>query len=271
MARTADDEQLLSSVDSGIATITFNNPHRGNALSNHAFGRQLPDLIASLNESDDVRVIMFTGTGSAFCGGTELDADGFGHTEPSQTRALIERVNRTTTLLRYGDKPSIAVVNGVAIGAGVGLAAACDMRIAAPGARFRLPYVRLGLSPDVGLLATLPEIVGVPLAVDLVLTGRWVDADEALRIGLVNEVTDDPLATALDRAGRIVQSSPAAVAASRRILKDSAGRGFARVVLEDEPTVHAQLLHADDQDRYFTSYLSSVGLRRRPDGTITRA
>lgn len=271
MARTADDEQLLLGVEDGVATVTFNNPHRHNALSNRAFAHDLPDLLTSLQGREDVRVILFTGAGSAFCGGTELDADGFTHTEAAQTRALIDKVNRTANLLHHGDTPSIAVVNGAAIGGGVGLAAACDLRIAAPDAGFRLPYVRLGLTPDVGLLWTLPAIVGVALATDLVLTGRWLDAGEAQRVGLVNRVTDDPMALAREWAGEIVRSSPRAVALSRRIIQDAARRGFAQVVLQDEPAAHAELLHADDHDQYFTSYLASVGLRRRADGTIGRA
>lgn len=271
MSRTADDEQLLLEVTDAVATVTFNNPHRANAMSNRAFAEDLPAMIAGLQARDDVRCILFAGAGGAFCGGTELDADGFFHEDPAETRALIDRVNRTTSLLHHGSIPSIAIVEGVAIGGGVGLAAACDMRIAGPTARFRLPYVRLGLSPDVGLLWTLPSIVGVPVATDLALTGRWMGADEALRAGLVNQVVDDPLALARQWAGQIAESSPKAVAWTREIIRDAATRGFSQVVLQDEAVAHAALLHDPEHDRYFTGYLATVGLQRMPDGRIARA
>jgi enoyl-CoA hydratase/carnithine racemase len=271
MSRTADDQQLLLDVSDGVATITFNNPHRHNALSNQAFGEDLPAMIAALQAREDVRVILFTGADGAFCGGTELDADGFFDDDPAETRALIDRVNRTVSLLHHGSIPSIAVVDGVAIGGGVGLATACDMRIATPRARFRLPYVRLGLSPDAGLLWTLPSIVGVPIATDLALTGRWLGAEEALRIGLVNQVVDDAAALAREWSAEIVASAPLAVALSREIIRDAPVRGFAQVVLQDEAVAHAQLLHHPDQDRYFLSYLASIGLQRNADGSIGKA
>ncbi|MET0930996.1 MAG: enoyl-CoA hydratase/isomerase family protein [Aeromicrobium sp.] len=270
MSDSASTAQLVVDVADGVAVVTLTNPHRHNALSNQTFGHDLPELVRALADRSDVRALVVTGAGHAFCAGSELDAEGFSRLDEAEVVDLVQRVNDLPMALRDLGKPSIAAVQGVAIGGGVGVAAACDLRVASPRARFRVPYVQLGLTPDVGLSHTLPAIIGVARALELVLTGRWLDADEALATGLVTILDEDPLRRAVSLAAAMAECSPGAVAAARGMIVRAPDRTMDETLLEHEPQQHARLLHADDRHTYFTRYLASIGLKLDAGGRIRR-
>ncbi|WP_164737282.1 enoyl-CoA hydratase/isomerase family protein [Georgenia sp. SYP-B2076] len=264
-------EQLIVEIDDGVAVITLNNPRRQNALSHLTFGDDLPRVTEELTGRADVRVIVITGADGTFCGGAELDSDGFSRSTEPETIALIERVNRFPALLRDAPVPSIAAIDGVAIGGGVGIAAACDLRVGSPTSRFRIPYVALGLTPDVGITVTLPQIVGTSRALDLVLTGRWMEASEAAAAGLLTVVDDDPVGRAMAMARAIADSSPLAVSRARDMIVNAGHRPMTEALFEHEPVSHASTLHAPDRMVHFRRYLTSVGLMLDADGRIRRA
>jgi 2-(1,2-epoxy-1,2-dihydrophenyl)acetyl-CoA isomerase len=179
---------LLEETSGGVRMLRLNRPAKKNALSD--------DLVQALVEGfdaaaadDDVRVIGLTGAGDAFCSGADLAgprpaADG----TPGRAR-MDDQVVRLVTSVRVDcEKPVIAGIGGIAIGAGLSLALCADMRIASSKARFHPGYARAGSSPDCGLSWTLPQAIGHERAMRFLLDQEMVDADEALALGLVGEV-----------------------------------------------------------------------------------
>ena len=186
---------VLSTRDDGhVRTIVLNRPEKKNALSNElAWG--IVTAVEQAAHDDDVWVIAITGTGDAFCSG--LDLGGGGEASPpltpqEQLMDDISWVGRFPLVLRQlCDKPVVAGINGVAAGAGLSLAMAADIRIGAQSLRLIAGYPRIGGSPDGGLTWTLPQAIGYEQAMRFLLENRTVDADEALRLGMVGEVVPD--------------------------------------------------------------------------------
>lgn len=205
-------------VDGAVATVRFNRPDRLNAMTSAMADEVLPALCREVAEDPSVRVLVLTGTGRAFCAGADLDARlpdvkaGAGLTRP---------VGGFAAAVWGVPKPVIAAVNGVAAGGGMSLACAADFRLVAASARFVPAFTRRGLMPDGGLTHTLPLLVGRSRAVELLLTGTAVDADEALRIGLADRVVaDDSLdAAAGELAARLAQGPPVALSFTKRALQ----------------------------------------------------
>jgi enoyl-CoA hydratase/carnithine racemase len=204
----ADDTHLrLERTGDGVAVLTLDNPDQRNAMSE----QMTTSWVAAIDELEadrSVRVVVVTGEGSAFCSG--------GNTSwiASRPEATVDELRdrmlpfyRAWLSIRRLEVPTIAAVNGAAIGAGLCLALACDIRYAAAGARLGVPFVQLGMHAGMGGTYLLPEAVGAAHARDLLLTGRVVDAEEALRLGLVSRVIEadafraEVLATARGVAG----------------------------------------------------------------------
>src|SRR5512139_1717085 len=185
-------DQLQFSIDDGIARIVLNRPERLNA-----FNFEMIDAwIAALERcrtDDAIKVVMVTGAGEAFCSGGDIVemGDRLQQTPEQRKNELFNRIERIPLALEDLDKPVIAVVNGVATGAGLDMALMCDIRYAAESARFAETYVKVGLVPGAGGAHFLPRLVGPAKALELFLTGEFLDADEALRIGIVNKVFPD--------------------------------------------------------------------------------
>ena len=157
-----------------IAEITLNRPEVDNII-NQQLAQEVEDVCCQINQDDDIYVVIITGAGDkAFCGGSELEQLDFKYS-PAAAIASI-------------DRPVIAVINGDALGQGLELALSCDIRLASNRARFGLPQVALGLIPTDGGTQRLPRIIGKTKALELILTGEVIDAEEALKIGLVNKV-----------------------------------------------------------------------------------
>lgn len=204
---------LTFNVADRIATITVNRPDKLNAL-NAAVIAELERVVAEVRRRDDVAGVIVTGTGRAFVAGADIG-------ELAQLRTLAARRQARYAQGIFRDlerlpKPVIAAVNGFALGGGCELAMACHVRIAAEGAKFGQPEVKLGLCAGYGGTQRLARLVGRGRALQLLLTGETIDAPEALRIGLVNKVVpgDALLATATDMLRQMIANAPLALAAS---------------------------------------------------------
>ena len=174
-----------------ITVLTLDRPEKLNALS-YELVEQLHEALDALAADNTCRVVVLTGAGRGFCSGLDLSApnpaEAGGGTEfPRSGMRWQERIADLTAKLHRLRQPVIAAVNGVAYGGGLGIALACDLRIAGPTARFCTQFIKLGLGGcDIGVSYTLPRLIGAGPAFDLILTARAVDADEALRLGLVS-------------------------------------------------------------------------------------
>ncbi len=208
-----------------IAVLTLNRPDKLNAL-NYDLVEDLHATLAELNANNDCRVVVLTGAGRGFCSGLDLtdpspEAAGGGTEFPRSGMRWQERIADLTARLHRLRQPVIAAVNGVAYGGGMGIALACDIRIAAQSARFCTQFIKLGLGGcDIGVSYTLPRIVGAGPAFDLILTARAVDADEALRLGMVSRVTadDEVLDTALSIAETLCGYGKFGVESTKQVL-----------------------------------------------------
>jgi enoyl-CoA hydratase/carnithine racemase len=178
-----------------IAVLTLNRPEKLNALS-HELVEDVHAALDALAVDNTCRVVVLTGAGRGFCSGLDLTApnpaEAGGGTEfPRSGMRWQERIADLTAKIHRLRQPVIAAVNGPAYGGGLGIVAACDIRVASPSARFCTQFIKLGLGGcDIGVSYTLPRIIGSGAAFDMILTARTVDADEALRLGLVSRIAD---------------------------------------------------------------------------------
>src|SRR3954469_3303814 len=201
----------------GVALITLDNPDMRNAMSDEMTSSWVT-AIDALAADPSLRAVVVTGEGSAFCSGGNTS---WIASEPDATvddlRSRMLPFYRAWLSIRSLEVPTIAALNGAAIGAGLCLALACDLRYAATGAKLGVPFVKLGMHAGMGGTYLLPEVVGEAQARDLLLTGRVVDADEALRIGLVSRVLDP--ATFLDDVLEIAVGIAATAPIASRLTK----------------------------------------------------
>jgi 2-(1,2-epoxy-1,2-dihydrophenyl)acetyl-CoA isomerase len=184
------NEEILFTKDDGIATITLNRPERKNAFTMSMID-QWSAVLEEWRQDTEVKVIVLTGAGDAFCSGVDFSATKTQQTEdgPFERKSVLwDKIHRIPLTLEDTDKPVIAALNGVAVGAGLDMALMCDLRFASEAARLSEGYVRVGLVPGDGGAYYLPRLVGVAKALELLWTGDFVDAQEAQRIGMVNRV-----------------------------------------------------------------------------------
>ncbi len=185
-------ENILFEKDDGVATIALNRPEMLNAF-NGALQTEIYDVLTEAAEDDGVRCIVLRGEGRGFSAGADLaELTEKGGGEGLDLREYLRRTySRLMTRMTKIEKPIIASLHGPVYGAGLGLALACDLRIAAESAKFSVAFVRIGLMPDAGVSFFLPRVVGLGRAMEMSMLGEAVDANEAYRIGLVNKVVPD--------------------------------------------------------------------------------
>jgi enoyl-CoA hydratase len=204
--------------EDGVAVLTVNRPDALNALDSATL-TELRDRLGELAKDADVRVVVLTGAGDrAFVAGADIKyMSGLGVDEAREWGALGQEAG---SLLETMPKPTIAAINGFALGGGCELALACDFRYAAQTAKLGQPEVNLGIIPGWGGTQRLARAVGIGIAKELVLTGRMVDADEAERIGLVNAVYEpgELMAKTVETARALAAKGPLALAAAKRAL-----------------------------------------------------
>jgi len=223
-ASTATDE-LLYAVEDGIATITLNRPDRLNAFT----PGMLDAWVAAYEESqrrDDVRCIVLTGAGRGFCTGGDVKAMGEGgpNTPLAARKRIWEEIQAVPKAVAKLDKPIVAAINGVATGGGLDYAMMCDVIVAAESARMAETYSKLGLIPGGGGCWYMPRLVGRGKALELLWTADFVDAKEALRIGLVHHVWPDDvfMEKTYELARKIADAAPLSV----RFIKRTVDQGL---------------------------------------------
>ena len=210
-------------LDGPVALVTLARPGHLNAL-NVQLVDELGSVLESLRGRAGVRAVVLTGAGRAFCAGADIKE--FGLLDgPVEFRDFIVRLQDVNRAIELQPLPVVAAVNGIAFGGGLELALACDLRVADPRASFGVPEIKLALLPGAGGTQRLPRLVPAAMARQMLLTGDPIDALEAHRIGLVNEIAPESRsverATAL--AATLARRPPLAVAGCRRLLDRSAG------------------------------------------------
>lgn len=228
-------ETILFEKENGVATITLNRPQALNAFTPQ-MNSDLFDALRDAERDEETRCILITGAGRAFCAGQDLK-DRSREQRGSLGQSLRERYNPIILRIRGMEKIVVASVNGVAAGAGCNLALACDLRIASEEARFIQAFVRVGLAPDCGGSFFLPRLIGLSKAMELLLLGEPLEADEALRIGLVSKVVP---AKSLAQSARELAEKIARGPRSTGLIKRAVNRNL-KVELENQLEYEAQL------------------------------
>ncbi len=246
-------ETILVDRRDRVAIITINRPEKRNALNiqTRAEGAAILD---ELREDDSIRVVIFTGAGDkAFIAGADI-AEFAGRTALQQRAIMLERglFNAIDTF----PKPVIAMVNGYCLGGGCELALACDIRIASDNASFGQPEINLGIIPGGGGTQRLPRLVGEGKAMEMVLTGEIINAQEAFRWGLVNQVVpaDHLEAKTMEIANRIAEKSPIALRLAKEAVK-LASRSSLDEGLRREVDVFALCFSSEDKDEGVKAFL----------------
>ena len=205
-------DDIASETDRGIATITLDRPDVYNAFREQTIA-ELNVALREAIDDDGVYVIVLTGAGEAFCAGADVTEmpDWSGEMSKEDYAGYLRGVQNVVRQLRASEKPSIAAVSGPAIGAGCDFALACDLRIAGEDATFREGFVRVGLVPGDGGGWLLPRLIGESKAKEYLLTGRDIDADDAVDLGLAVEIANDPLESSHDLADELLDLPALAV------------------------------------------------------------
>ena len=217
-------EELLYGVEGAVATVTLNAPQRMNTISGPML-KQLTEALVSANEDKAVRVVILTGTGRAFCAGLNLEAQSKGTDNLSvgsgATPTNIDLRNTPPPVLHAMDKPVIAALNGSAAGYGLDLALGADIRVMAQSAKLAASYVRRGVLPESGGTWYLPRLLGWAKAAEIIFTGRTLDAEQSLALGLVNSIVPDAevMGAARTLALEIAANAPLAVQAAKRMMR----------------------------------------------------
>ncbi|EKZ96051.1 MULTISPECIES: enoyl-CoA hydratase/isomerase family protein [Cupriavidus] len=227
-----EEDGLLVEISDGVATLTLNRPKQKNAL-NGSMRDGLCDAVQRIRADRSVRAVVLRGAGEDFCSGGDIRA--MNVTEADAGRARMDDMHGWIAMLVDLDRPVVAAVDGVAYGAGFSIALLADFIVASPRARFCMPFMKVGLVPDCGALYTLPRVVGMAKARELVFSAREIGAEEARQIGAVFEIVpQDKLHARADELARgLAGASPAAFAMAKRALNQSLGSDV-RAMLEME-------------------------------------
>jgi enoyl-CoA hydratase len=212
------EEAVLTEADGGVLLITLNRPDQRNAV-NAALANGVAAALDRLDDDDDLQAGILTGAGKGFSAGMDLKAFVAGES------AFVERRGFAGIVQRPPRKPLIAAVEGFAVAGGFEIALACDLIVAARGARFGIPEVKRSLVAAAGALLRLPRRIPYHLAMEMALTGDPISAERAAEIGLVNRLTEpgEAVAGARELAAAIAANGPLALAASKRILVEAPG------------------------------------------------
>ncbi|MCS6883854.1 MAG: enoyl-CoA hydratase [Acidobacteriota bacterium] len=253
---------VLTEREDKLLRITLNRPQKLNAL----FANMRELLLDALEEAasdDGVQLVVITGAGRAFCAGGDVsymaelrrcgDVEGF--------KRLLELGRRIVIRIRTLPKPVVAVINGVAAGAGLSLALACDLRIASQEASFAQSFVKLGLHPDWGSSLLLPQLVGTSTACRLIFTGEVIDAYEALKLRLVDAVypAEDLPQAVTSLSQKLLQAAPRSVALAKRSIYAATGAEL-EAALDREEKAQLECFLSDDAQEGIEAFLE----RRRP-------
>ena len=229
----AEAAEVLYAKADHIATITLNRPERMNTISGPML-RQLTERLLEADADKDVRVVILTGTGRAFCAGLDLteitrpNSTAGGITTGASNAVDLDLRNTPPTVLFELGKPTICALNGSAAGYGMDTALGCDIRIMAQGAKMAAAFTKRGIVPESGGTWFLPRLIGWSKAAELIFTGRTLTADQCLEMGLVSSVVADADLAGAARALalEIAANAPLAVQASKKMMRRGLGEGF---------------------------------------------
>jgi enoyl-CoA hydratase len=233
-------------LDGGVGTITIDRQDALNALNVETL-TLLRDRLQELAGVPDVRAVVLTGAGEkAFVAGADIKY--MSGLDPSQAKEWGALGHDAARLLETMPKPTIAAVNGFALGGGCELALACDIRYASARAKLGQPEINLGIVPGWGGTQRLARVCGIGVAKDLIYTGRTIDAEEALRVGLVSEIADPVLERALETARDLAEKSPLALALAKRLINMAPG------ALDREAAEFGDLFASEDAKEGLTAF-----------------
>ncbi|MBU9765986.1 enoyl-CoA hydratase [Mycobacterium sp. TNTM28] len=253
---------LLTEDRDGVRTLTLNRPHRKNAIDVQLW-HELAAALRAADTADDVRAVVLTGAGDAFCSGADI-----GTGEQVHPRRKLQRLTDVALALHNLSVPTIAKVTGVAVGAGWNLALGCDLVVATPESRFCQIFAKRGLSVDLGGSWLLPKLVGLQQAKRLVLLADMVSAEEAHALGLVTWIQPaeeiDGFVDAL--AARLAAGPPFALAQSKALLNDGATATFEQALSNEARAQPGNFATADSGEAY-----AAFAAKREPSFTGTWA
>jgi enoyl-CoA hydratase/carnithine racemase len=260
---------VLMEIRDNVCQLTFNRPENRNSIDDE-IPAALSKRLDELKDNKKIRCVILAGSGGCFCGGGDFRSELFKHLFEDQSlmanEAVLKKIYAPVIGLLDVEVPVIAAMTGHAIGGGLGVALLCDLRVASRASKYGTNFVRLGCTSGLAISYMLPRIIGMPMAMELLLTGRLISGDEVARIGLANYVVDPDkvLAKAWDLANEIAGAAPMAV----RAMKKSIYRGIASeplAALEFEAHNMARTLQTDD----FREGTRALLEKRRPAFTGT--
>jgi len=213
-------QTLLVERIEGVLKITLNKPETLNALD-MVMREELHDLLLEASTDDEVKAVVITGAGRAFCSGGDIGT--MGTFKPGEGRRRIQKVQRITRVIWNMEKPVIAAVNGACAGAGMNLAMSCDFILASDKSKFLEAFIKIGLIPDLGGFYLLPRRIGIANAKDLIMTGRTIDAQEALNMGVVNKIVpgEELMDEAMKMATKFAKGPTRALGLAKMLLNRS--------------------------------------------------
>jgi enoyl-CoA hydratase len=244
--------------EDGIATITIKRPDALNAFTTEMI-LELTDLTKEIGADTDVRVVIITGTGKAFVAGADIQE--MSEKDHDGAVAFSRRGNKLCDAIEQMPQPVIGVINGFALGGGCEIAMACDVRLAAEGAKFGQPEVGLGIPPGWGGTQRMPRIIGIGRAKEIIFSGRQLETTEALEIGLVNAVypADEVMGRARDMAHTFMENGPEALAASKKLINRTMETSLSSGTIH-ESKLFAAAFNGDEQSEGMEAFLQ----RRKP-------
>jgi enoyl-CoA hydratase/carnithine racemase len=250
---------ILLTEESGVAFVTLNRPESLNAV-NDDLRVELTGVLKELEANSNIKVVVVTGAGKAFSAGADL----------KQLKSLHEDFRQSGMTTPYGgpelaqaffsfSKPLIAAVNGLAVGWGVTMPLACDIRIASQKARFSAAFVRVGVTPEFGSSYLLPRLIGYGLAAELIFTGKIINADEALHIGLVNKVVEhDELLSEAGAIARLIAAQPIeAIRHAKALLRGGMDAGLTQWV-DHEAVVFKERMESEEHYQAVLGLLAEI-------------
>ncbi|MFT6398329.1 MAG: enoyl-CoA hydratase/carnithine racemase [Bradymonadia bacterium] len=252
----SDSGHVAFRVENRIATITFTRPEKKNAFTTAMYA-QFTAALREAEEDNHVRVVVLTGAGGDFSAGNDLKD--FMGDPPTNGDAPVFQLIRA---LAFFGKPLLAAVEGVAVGIGSTMLLHCDLIYAGDGAKFVMPFVNLGVTPEAGSSLLLPKIVGMPMAMEMILLGEKMDVAMAQQVGLINKIAmrGGALAVAMADAEKIAEKPPGAVQAAKRLLREPIRQALGSV-LQDEGATFVGCLGSPESEEAFTAFFG----KRKPD------
>ncbi len=258
------EQRVTVEITDGIADVRLNRADKMNAMDGAMF-TALVETADELAKTEGLRAVVLSGNGPAWCAGLDFSGfqamaggDGGGSNSTADIGSIEEeRITHKAQQAVWGWRelpvPVIGAVHGVAFGAGIQLAVGCDIRFVTPDVRMSILEIRWGISPDMTITRLLPGIVGADVAKELIWTGREVNGEEAVRIGLATHVSDDPHADAMELATTIASKSPHAIRAGKRLVEAAYAEDFAAGFAQEREEIF-NLIGTPNQVESVTAY-----------------